>query len=248
MKTAVVIPCYNEEKRLKTESYLKFLQYGNDIHLIFVNDGSTDNTKAKLNAIQSLNPERCSVLNFDRNKGKAEAVRQGILKAFAQGFSLIGFWDADLSTPLETIPDFCNLLSQKPDLLMVFGSRVQMLGKIIERSPARHYTGRFFATIVSTALNLKIYDSQCGAKMFRAIPEIKEIFAMPFLTQWIFDVEIIARWMQLEKIRNLPPADQVIYEYPLPEWRHAADSKIDLWDLPRIISELNRFFTHYIIK
>jgi dolichyl-phosphate beta-glucosyltransferase len=247
-KVAVTVPCYNEEKRLKTTVFSDFFQLDNNIQLIFVNDGSTDGTLEKLEEIRAVAPEKCIILNCKYNKGKGEAVRQGMLYAFGHEFTLAGFWDADLSTPLQTIHDFRGFLANHPRYCMIFGARVQMLGKTIIRSPWRHYMGRIFATFVSTALNLKVYDTQCGAKMFRVIPEIKEIFSAPFLTRWIFDVEILTRWMRLQKERNLPPADKVIYEYPLLEWRHVTDSKISLRDLLSIAFELKRVFSYYLKK
>ena len=175
------------------------------------------------------------------NQGKGEAVRQGILSALEQSDpAIVGFWDADLATSLDTIPRFLQVLDQHPEIEMIFGARVQLLGRHVERSAVRHYLGRIFATVVSTVLNLAIYDTQCGAKLFRAGPETRAIFENPFLSRWVFDVEILARYQHLYR-KNQQRLSKVIFEYPLESWVDVAGSKVfptdfflAFWDIVRI--------------
>jgi len=241
-KTVIVVPCYNEARRLKPNRYLDFLKQHSEIDLIMVNDGSSDETHALLQTIRQDDPNRCMILNLDHNSGKGEAVRQGILEALASGADYVGYWDADLSTPLETIPEFCTILREKPDIFMVFGARVLLLGRTVERKALRHYCGRGFATIVSLMLKIKVYDTQCGAKLFRAGPEIKRIFENRFISRWVFDVEILARWIRLCQTYKLPPIDLVIYEYPLTVWRHVAESKIKISDGATVARDLYKIY------
>ena len=151
-----------------------------------------------LQSLQAADPNKFSVLSLPQNQGKAEAVRRGVLTAIESQPDYVGFWDADLATPLRAIPQFVDLAESRPDLEMIMGSRVKLLGRNIERRRSRHYLGRVFATAVSTILGLDVYDTQCGAKLFRATPFIGALFQQPFLSRWIFDVEIIARLIQAQ--------------------------------------------------
>ncbi len=223
---AIVIPCFNEEARLDLEEFSKFLSHSQGIRLIFVDDGSTDGTATMLTRLAELDPQRVEVLRLERNSGKAEAVRRGIQSALASPARYVGFWDADLATPLETIDRFREVLDRQPAVQMVIGSRVQLLGRQIERSPVRHYLGRVFATVVSIALGLRVYDTQCGAKLFRRSPDVEEVFREPFAAGWVFDVEILARLTALARREGRPPLDATIVEYPLEKWRHVAGSKL----------------------
>jgi glycosyltransferase involved in cell wall biosynthesis len=242
----IIIPCYNEAKRLASEEFIAFARAGHPQRFLFVNDGSTDTTLQVLMTLCERDPQRFLVHDLARNSGKAEAVRQGALRAFAADPDYVGYWDADLATPLEIIPTFCDLLDSRPDLDMVFGARVRLLGRVIERSVLRHYLGRVFATATSLTLGLSIYDTQCGAKLLRASPAIKALFQQPFATRWLLDIEILARFIQTRRGTNLRPAEEAIYEFPLYEWRHIAGSKVKAWDFPKAFFELAIIYWRYL--
>ncbi len=240
-RLCLVVPCYNEARRLDTANFKNFLETETDTLLLFVDDGSTDDTFGVLTRLCAGFASSTQLLRLPRNQGKAEAVRQGIALAL-QKFAppVVGFWDADLATPLSSVPRFLQVLSERPEIEMVFGARVQLLGRCVQRSAARHYLGRVFATTVSAVLKLPIYDTQCGAKLFRVRTETCSIFAEPFLSRWVFDVEILARYQRSFRLDHRQ-LWQVIYEYPLETWVDVAGSKVRpsdffvaLWDIWRI--------------
>ena len=239
-RCVVVVPCYNEAVRLQPLLFSEFLAEDEQVDFLFVNDGSTDATLDVLDTLRKKHPDRIRVLDKQPNGGKAEAVRSGMLAAIAvEGVAVTGFWDADLATPLNVIPQLLTKLIEDPDLEMIFGSRVRLLGHAIHRKPLRHYLGRIFATAVSIILALPIYDTQCGAKLFRVTPVLKSILALRFQSRWIFDVEIIARFMALHN-KDASFADRAIYENPLPRWEDVAGSKVGPLDFFIALYELIR--------
>lgn len=224
MLTVIIVPCYNEAERINIGTFVDFSREHRSIHFLFVNDGSTDSTAVILDNIAHQMPDCISVIHLEKNCGKADAVRQGFLKSFTMNPDVVGFIDADLATPLECIPEFVEaLLTEKKEI--VIGARVALLGRVIERNSIRHYAGRFFATAASTILGVRIYDTQCGAKIFRVTDRLKEVFAMPFTVSWIFDVEIFARFIILER-KGLPKISDICLEYPLKKWVDKKGSKI----------------------
>jgi len=246
----VVVPCYNEAARLDLSAFERFFQSENhrSIGLLFVNDGSVDTTLEILRTFQARFPDRVSVLDHQPNRGKAEAVRSGMLQVIAsQQAAFTGYWDADLATPLDQIPDFLKLLEERSELNLVFGARVRLLGRAIHRQALRHYLGRCFATVASVLLRLPIYDTQCGAKLFRVTPDLAAVLRERFHSRWIFDVEILARFLALHPSESFHFEKQ-IYEYPLPVWTDVAGSKVKPTDFLRAFGELATIYRRHLIR
>lgn len=193
--------------------------------------------------MERARPAQVRAYDQQPNAGKGEAVRNGMLFALA-GSDFVGFWDADLATPLEAIGDLRRPLERDPSLAMVFGSRVSLLGREIARSPIRHYVGRVFATAVALLLGIPIYDSQCGAKLFRVTPQLGGLLQPPFLSRWIFDVEILARFLALYR-GNRAVAMRAIYESPLRRWTEVPGSKVSPADFAKSLVDLVRIRRHY---
>ncbi len=242
----LVVPCYNEAQRLPLDAFIEHLEHDQRCRFLFVNDGSSDATETVLQTLVARGPDRMRLLTLAQNQGKAEAVRHGLLAELEQPSSaaFIGYWDADLATPLSAAPAMLQLLRDRPALEVVLGSRVQLLGRQIERRRIRHYLGRVFATFASLVLHLPVYDTQCGAKMFRATPRLREILREPFQARWIFDVELLARWV-LSTSDTSQAIAAGIYELPLDAWRDIAGSKVRFKDLPRAAVDLWRVRQRY---
>lgn len=227
-KTGIVVPCYNEAERLDAQGFLSALDKEPNLSFLFVDDGSTDDTLRVLQAIKARNNARVDVLCLERNRGKAEAVRRGMLQVIAGSYENVGYWDADLATPLAAIEEFCRLLDAE-SAEIVIGSRVRLLGRKIERKAMRHVVGRVFATCASLLLRIPVYDTQCGAKMFRNSAALRQVFGQPFKVNWIFDVEMFARFPIVKKALPLETSSRWV-ELPLAEWVDVKGSKVKAKD------------------
>jgi dolichyl-phosphate beta-glucosyltransferase len=237
----IVVPCYNEAQRLRPDVFRSYLIENSETLFLFVDDGSTDRTVDILQSVETVATDRISILALPHNRGKAEAIRQGMLRGLHQPVDQLGFWDADLATPLPAISSLTAVMAADPLVKMVCGARVQRLGAAIHRHWYRHYPGRIIATCISQVLGLPVYDSQCGAKVFaRELAE--QLFSEPFLSRWLFDVELFARTIGLVGRHQ---AARIIHECPLPQWSDVGRSKISPTYLPKIPFELWRIHRHY---
>ena len=165
-KICVIIPCYNEAQRLELEVFREFVGREERFDFCFVNDGSQDNTSEVLRRAVELEPGRFLLVDNTDNRGKAEAVRSGML--------------------------YVSSLNRYNIVCMTMGARLKRLGANVQRKAYRHYLGRGFATLVSMLYQLPVYDSQCGAKLLKS--ELIPVgFSEEFRSSWLFDVELILR-------------------------------------------------------
>ena len=240
-KICIIIPCFNEADRLPQEMLDSFLQKSSIFSFLLVNDGSTDDTLDMLHKIAHRNEGKVMVLHFEKNEGKAEAVRKAMLSLSKSPFDYVGFLDADFSAPpaeLEHILSFCNGTLTKS---FIAASRIKRLGANITRNIFRHYAGRVFATFASFVLTLPVYDSQCGLKIIKH-DLIKTLFERPFITKWLFDLEILLR------LRNHLGYEQTIketIEVPLVEWQGKKGSKISFFDFLKAPLDLLKIHVIY---
>jgi dolichyl-phosphate beta-glucosyltransferase len=240
----VIVPCYNEASRLRGADLVAFLDGRPDAALCLVDDGSSDKTLAVLMALQAQRPDQILVLPVSPNGGKAAAVRAGVLFASKHGsWPFLGFWDADLSTPLSEVDRLLRVIADDPTCVLAMGSRVKRLGATIERRVSRHVLGRIFATFATGILGFPVYDSQCGAKIFRR-DTVDVLFGAPFLTRWLFDLEMLARLRNHIGVTAMSAAREV----PVGEWREVGGSKLRLREMMGVPTELIRIRSHYNLR
>jgi dolichyl-phosphate beta-glucosyltransferase len=240
LSICIVIPFYNEETRFPTEEFLEFYDTTTErISFCLVNDGSTDRTMPLIETLKQGREHRILAVDLAKNGGKAAAIREGMQRAVVwKNCDAFAYFDADLATPLTEVFLLEKYLTAGA-FVMSFGSRILRLGTNVYRSRFRHYVGRVFATAASIALNLPVYDTQCGAKLLRA-EVVGTAFDEPFLNPWLFDVEIFFR---LTRHVGRERVHQSLVEVPLNTWIEKGDSKIkssqifrmpfDLWAIWR---------------
>lgn len=230
----VVIPCYNEEKRLLSKEFTDFIIKNSGYHLCFVNDGSSDNTLAVLNDLRKGRESFISVYDCEQNGGKAEAVRLGMLHmAKMEDLDYIGFLDADLSTDLADFDDLVSTI-ENSNFKIVSGSRISRMGANITKESARKIISLTVNFIIRKILSMNFKDTQCGAKIFHK-DVIGIAFDEKFITKWLFDVEIFIR---MKKYFTIEKARSIICEQPLKRWIHADGSKLSMKDSIKIIGQL----------
>lgn len=223
MNISVVIPAYNESKRIrstleKVENFLKKKNW--DYEIIVVDDGSKDNTA---DIVRSFINNRIKLLKNKKNMGKGFTVKHGVLKAKKD---YILFSDADLSTPIEELERFDKV---KHAYDIVIGSRRVKGSKIPVKQPFyRRWPGAIFPFIVSILVLRGIKDTQCGFKMFRR-EVAHELFPRQTLNGFSFDAEILYLAQKRGyKIKEMPVV-----------WVNALDSKLNaMTDSYRMLVEL----------
>ena len=226
----IAIPCYNEANRLDHQE-IETLLTDESVYLVLVDDGSTDFTLNRLSELQIRHPDRIEVLALEKNVGKAEAVRKGMQRSLFLGASVTGYLDADFATPATEMLRLIEIFRSKKQIKILMAARWLHLGSKIQRRRFRHYAGRVFATIASMVLRMSVYDTQCGAKLFKVDRGLADAIAEPFVSRWAFDVELIAR------LRRVNETSEFL-EVPLDVWMDVSGSKMGLFDMIRATLEL----------
>ena len=234
---SIIFPLYNESKRLKycfqnidkfnSNSKIKNLEY------IFVDDGSLDDSyDLIINFIKKRKKKRTKIkykiFKLKKNKGKGAALIKGIKNASNDWMLTI---DTDISVSLLEINNWIKHKYLQINKKIYFGSR-NLKNSIVKFQYHRKLIGLFFILICKFFLNIKLYDTQCGFKLYK-----KKIGKMIFkkLTEkkFVHDIEIVLL-AEKKKIE--------IIELPL-KWEHKNDSKIHL-----IKDSFNIFWSIYKMK
>lgn len=219
----IIIPCFNEYNRLPILEIQDFLKNETKAILFFIDDASTDNTIDRLIALENQFPTKVMKLSNSKNLGKSESIRKAVLYCLNKEIgSSYAYLDADLATSLEECYSYLKFLKDGKEF--VFASRILKIGSIVERRFSRFLYGRFIASIISNILDIKVYDTQCGCKVFTS--EIAKLgFSKPFISKWLFDVELFSRILShYGKEKALVLMDEI----PVNKWIDKGDSKVKL--------------------
>ena len=243
--SGIVVPCFNEAPRWDAAYWTRILQTV-PARFLFVDDGSVDETRDRIIAVTAGTESGC--LSFSSNRGKAEAVRLGLLELMQdKSVQVVGYLDADGAFAVSDIARLQTLFQQLQTLRSIdalWSSRVALAGRDIQRSDRRHYIGRIVATMISVGYGSIPYDTQSGFKLFRVAEPLRESLSQAFVTRWLFEVELLARW------RSICGRPMNIWEEPVEFWHDVPGSKIRgrelvriARDLARVKSEQRRFLT-----
>ena len=198
---SIVIPAYNEERRLpqtldRVVEWLGQRRFG-FVEVIVVDDGSRDQTAAVVEKYRAVHPE-IRLLSNPGNRGKGYAVRHGMLEASGEW---ILYTDADLSAPIEEFDKLCQAAMASGAMVAIGSRAVDRSLVAVHQSPFRELSGRFFNLVMRAVTGLPFRDTQCGFKLYRA-DAARQIFALQKQDGFSFDVEdlLIAQKLGLRAV------------------------------------------------
>ena len=226
----LVVPVFNEAARLREfgeeiVDHLAVLPEGSE--LVFVDDGSTDDTPKMVEALIGRHPDRAVRLLRRRHAGKGAAVAAGLRSSRA---AYRGFCDLDLSTPLDQFELVRHAALRAP--VLAIGSRDLPGSRLIKAESAlREWLGRSYNRLLQATVAPGLVDTQCGAKV--AAGEVWDA-VLPHCREdgyaWDAEVIAVARALHID-----------VQEVPV-QWRHDERSKLNVgrdgaamvWAVPRI--------------
>jgi len=218
---SIIVPLYNEEKRCKAflSDLMAFSKNVKSYEIIFVNDGSADQTLNMIHAVAKKN-KQVRIISYSRNKGKGHAVRQGVLAS--KGEKII-FIDADGSTHPGEIT---GMLKSLDSYDVVVGTRSSSHSKVVQPF-LRKFIGVSFNIYVNLLFAIRIQDTLCGFKGFKRSAALT-LFQNLKSERWLFDVELFY------KIRKRKLS---LYQQPI-TWVHRKGSKFRIFDPLKMAFEL----------
>jgi glycosyltransferase involved in cell wall biosynthesis len=209
---SIIIPAYNEEKRLPgtLDQIDRFLQQQVFLaEVLVVENGSQDRTFEIAQAFSQQHPA-FRAIHVDR-RGKGLAIQCGMLEAHGAYRFMC---DADLSMPAGEISRFVPPQLEAFDVAIA--SR-EAPGAVRYNEPAfRHVGGRLVNTMIRRLALPELHDTQCGFKSFRAAVA-EDLFNHQTMPGWSFDVEVL----YVACKRNYR-----VIEVPIP-WYYSSESKVN---------------------
>ncbi len=204
MKVCIVIPAYNEEKRIGNtlKKYAGFFKTKNNetdnFDILIVLNNCTDGTEDIVRE-HSLKNENISFINFQK-KGKGFAIIEGFKNAFYNAYDLMGFVDADMATSPEAFYELITNIGRNDGIIASRG----MKESIVKTNFIRKLTNRGFNLLVRLILHLPYLDTQCGAKLFKQ-EAVEELINKKNIADWAFDVDLLYKLKKKNfKILEIP--------------------------------------------
>jgi glycosyltransferase involved in cell wall biosynthesis len=238
MKISIIIPAYNEEKRIEKtiRAYHAFFSQKNmPFEFVIVLNGCKDNTIGVVENIRK-NVDQNTIIIIDLPQaGKGLAIKAGFADALTRDADIIGFVDADMATKPEA---FYDLILNLGDNDGIIASRYMPGAQISPPRPAyKRYGSRIiYEPLVWLLFGLSYYDLQCGAKLFkRAV--LEKVTPQLTVTQWAFDAELLYLCKK---------AGYTVKEIPT-VWEDQADSKLTLRGGTKMLKALfNVWWQHHV--
>lgn len=192
-KIAIIIPAYNEEKRIG-ETLGKYLDFFKEAKILVVINGTTDNT------LEIVKKYPVQYLNFEKG-GKGFAIKEGFKYALENNFDLIGYIDADMATPPES---FSKLIEGIENYDGIISNRWMKESIITNRTFKRKILSFGFNFLVRLLFHLPQTDTQCGSKLFKK-EAIRAVIDNLKVERWEFDVDLLYNLnKQNFKIKEIP--------------------------------------------
>lgn len=240
--SAIVIPCFNEEKRINVNQYMDSLgDFSSKV--FFVDDGSKDKTFSVLKKLEKMAPDRFIAIKSSENQGKAEAVRLGIRTALDKKFKHIGFFDADLAVKLFEAENFLHIFKHVPDVNSVIGVRLPLTGHKIDRTKGKYFAQNIISHMANLLFSPHVSDTQCGAKMFTA-DVLQPTTKKPFISRWLFDMELLKRISELPQSQN----KNWLFELPVISWTEMGGSKRKFSDYSLSLKDFYKMIVKYGLR
>jgi glycosyltransferase involved in cell wall biosynthesis len=240
---AVVIPCFNEAARIDVEKIIQLLKV-NEVHIIFIDDGSSDSTHLRLES-EFGTFGNFEIIRLRENVGKSNALRVGMLRALDLGFDYIGTYDADGAISSIDLLTAMRICAADSNTQLVSGARILLAGSDVSRDSLRRWAGRIIATIIAIILRTQMYDPQSPCKVYRAA-FLRNNLSHSFETRWFVDTEIILR------SQKNSGTETKIVEFPVISWRDIGGSHLSISHVLLIAVEIIKLYSfrpkHYSFR
>ncbi len=234
-KLGLAIPCFNESQRIDF-AYFDILSRISEIQLFFIDDGSIDSTGDLLKKLSFQNSDKMFVLTNNTNMGKTKSIIKCWRQIIDRDLTHIGFLDADGATSLDDVIRIVSLIETKNSFDAIWGSRVKLSGRKIDRKLVRHILGRLIHLSTKQLYKQEIYDTQAGIKVFKITEDLKKVvLSGVFKSKWFLELELLCL---LEKNKVVLK----IWEEPLNNWNDVPGSKIKLRNFFEIVWNITRLY------